>query len=81
MIAAAKFILVGNGVDDAIKLINIGANANCFFLNAWINFGNHHDGRVDAASVFTDLTQELRERGDAKIDPLAEIEVGKVAEL
>ena len=81
MIAAAEFILVGNGVDDVIELINVGANANRFFLNAGINFGNHHDGGVDGASVFADFAQEISECGDAEVDPPAKIGIGKVAEL
>src|SRR4029077_868897 len=44
VVAAAKFVFVSDGVNDVVELINVGADANCFFLDAGINLGNHHDG-------------------------------------
>ena len=81
MIAAAEFVFVCNRVDDRIQAVNIGSHADRLRLNPRIDFRYGLDLRVDRLCVPGNLLHEICNRLDAKIDPAAEIRIGKIAEL
>ena len=81
MLALAELVFVGDGIHDAIHLVDVGADASRFLLDAGIDFRDHKNPRVDDSRVVANLFDEIRHGLNAKIDPLAEICVLKVAQL
>ena len=81
VIAAAEFILVGNGIDVRVYLVDIRAHAGRLLFNTRIYLGNNRDAGTHLRRIGANLDEEIRDRADAKIYPLAEVCVLEIAEL
>src|SRR5580704_14065107 len=81
VIAVAEFVFVGDGVDDRIETVDIGADAYGFPFDARINFRNGFDLRIDRLRVAVNFSEEVGERLNAELHPFAEVRVGKISEL
>src|SRR3984885_9356900 len=79
--ALAKFIFVGNRVDNSIHAVNISSNPNRFLLNPRINLWNRLDRRIYRLSVPVNLCHEIGERPNPEINPLPKIPVRKIPQL
>src|SRR5438132_5829439 len=81
MAAVSEFILVRDGVYDRVQTVNIDTDPDCLLLDAGINFRNRLNLRVYRFRILIELTYEIDEGLNSKIDPLAEVRVGKISEL
>src|SRR5262249_3847118 len=81
VLAVAEFVFVGDSVHYAVHLVDVRADHHCFALDAGVNFRDDHDVRIDAASLFANLSHEVSHGFDTEVDPLAEIRVVGVAKL
>ena len=81
VVALSEFVFVGNGVDDRVKLIDVGSDARSGLFNAWVDFGDDGNARVNRDGVAANFSEKIIDGADAEVDPLAEARVLRIAEL